>query len=54
MRTRFISAVTVLDALARAPMSTWSYTTDDPAVRHLGPMAQDLHAEFGLGGSDKS
>ncbi len=44
----------VLDALARVPMSTWSYTTDDPSVRHLGPMAQDLHAEFGLGGSDKS
>jgi hypothetical protein len=43
----------VLDALARVPMSTWSYK-DDPTVRHLGPMAQDLHAELGLGGSDKS
>lgn len=44
----------VLDALARVPMSTWSYNADDPSVRHLGPMAQDLHAELGLGGSDKS
>ncbi len=44
----------VLDALARVPMSTWSYRSDDPSVRHLGPMAQDLHAEFGLGGTDKS
>ena len=43
----------VLDALARVPMSTWSYK-DDPSVRHLGPMAQDLHAELGLGGSDTS
>ncbi|MGH7329012.1 MAG: tail fiber domain-containing protein, partial [Polyangiaceae bacterium] len=43
----------VLDALASVPMSTWSYKTDDPSVRHLGPMAQDLHAAFGLGATDR-
>ncbi len=33
----------VLEALASVPMSTWSYKTDDPNVRHLGPtLAQDL------------
>ena len=35
-------------------MSTWSYTTDDPSVRHLGPMAQDFHAAFGLGSTDRA
>ncbi len=44
----------VLDALASVPMSTWSYKTDDPSVRHLGPMAQDLHAAFGLGATDRA
>lgn len=44
----------VLDSLARVPMSTWSYSTDRPDVRHMGPMAQDFHAAFGLGASDRS
>jgi hypothetical protein len=39
----------VLDALARVPIATWSYRSDEPSVRHMGPMAQDFHAAFGLG-----
>ena len=44
----------VLHRLASVPISTWSYKTEDRSVRHMGPMAQDLHAAFGLGDSDKS
>jgi hypothetical protein len=44
----------VLEAVARLPVSTWSYKSDDPAVRHMGPMAQDFKASFGLGDSDRS
>jgi hypothetical protein len=44
----------VLDAIARIPVSTWSYKKDDPSVRHMGPMAQDLYSAFGLGGTDKA
>jgi len=44
----------VLEAVARMPVSTWSYKTDDPSVRHMGPMAQDLYAAFGLGGTDRA
>jgi hypothetical protein len=44
----------VLEGVARMPVSTWSYVTDDPRVRHLGPMAQDLHATFGLGDTDRA
>jgi hypothetical protein len=44
----------VLDAVARLPVSTWSYKSDDPDVRHMGPMAQDFKAAFGLGDSDRT
>ena len=36
------------------PVATWSYKSDDPSIRHMGPMAQDLYAEFGLGHTDKA
>lgn len=41
----------VLEKVAALPMSTWSFKTE-PGVRHLGPMAQDFHAAFGLGPND--
>ena len=39
----------VLDRLATLPIMTWNYKTDDPSIRHMGPMAQDFYAAFGLG-----
>ena len=39
----------VLTRAATLPLSTWSYKTDEPAIRHIGPMAQDFHAAFGVG-----
>ena len=44
----------VLERVARMPISTWSYKSDDPSVRHLGPMAQDFHAAFALGNTDRA
>src|SRR5688500_17070776 len=35
------------------PISTWNYTSDDPAIRHIGPMAQDFAALFGVGADDR-
>jgi hypothetical protein len=43
----------ILEKLAALPISTWNYTAEGVAVRHLGPMAQDFAAAFGLGDSDK-
>ena len=43
----------VLRSLSQVPVSTWAYKAE-PDVRHLGPMAQDFHAAFGLGASDRS
>jgi hypothetical protein len=44
----------VLERLAKLPISTWSYKTESTQVQHLGPMAQDFKAAFGLGESDKT
>ena len=43
----------ILDKLVALPISTWNYTWDPPTTRHLGPMAQDFMATFGLGDDDK-
>lgn len=42
----------VLEKLAALPISTWNYQWDPPTTRHLGPMAQDFMATFGLGDDD--
>lgn len=44
------------DLLARlrsVPVSTWNYKTQERSIRHMGAMAQDLYAAFGLGESDR-
>jgi hypothetical protein len=44
----------ILDKLAGIPIQAWSYKTEADSIRHLGPMAQDFRAAFGLGTDDKS
>jgi len=44
-----VDGVAVLDTLAGIPIETWNFNTQDAAVRHMGPMAQDWYAAFGLG-----
>lgn len=39
----------ILARLAAIPIESWNYKGDSPAVRHMGPMAQDFSAAFGLG-----
>jgi hypothetical protein len=39
----------ILKKLATLPIQTWSYKKDDPRTRHIGPMAQDFSAAFGVG-----
>jgi len=43
----------VLDKLVALPITTWSYKREDGAARHMGVMAQDFHAAFGLGEDDR-
>ena len=49
---RTISPRQLLAKVASLPLSEWNYK-QDPGTRHLGPMAQDFQAAFGLGTDDK-
>ncbi len=42
----------VLAGVAALPLSTWSYIAQGEKIRHMGPMAQDFAAAFGLGEDD--
>ena len=44
----------VLEKISELPITTWNYKTDEDAVRHMGPVAQDFHAAFELGDSEKT
>ena len=46
---RPVDGETLLGKLAQMPVQEWSYKAQDPAIRHIGPTAQDFHAAFGLG-----
>jgi hypothetical protein len=43
----------ILQRLSDLPIQKWNYKWDDPSVRHIGPMAQDFAAAFGVGEDDK-
>jgi hypothetical protein len=47
-----VSSREVLDKVAAMPISRWNFI-GDANTPHLGPMAQDFHAAFGLGTDDK-
>jgi hypothetical protein len=39
----------IVAQLAELPIETWQYISEAGDVRHMGPMAGDFHAAFGLG-----
>jgi hypothetical protein len=43
----------VLEQVVQMPVSTWNYIGEAEGIRHLGPMAQDFYAAFGLGDSER-
>ena len=43
----------VLSNVLALPIARWNYKAD-PSAEHLGPVAQDFRAAFGLGSDDKS
>jgi hypothetical protein len=40
-----------LEKVVALPIQSWGYKSD-PDKRHIGPVAQDFHAAFGLNGAD--
>jgi len=47
-----VNPLEVLTKVSTLPISEWQYKTDRDGIKHLGPMAQDFHAAFGLNGED--
>ncbi len=43
----------ILAQLLDVPISTWNYKAQEDDVRHIGPMAQDFYAAFGLGEDER-
>jgi hypothetical protein len=43
----------ILQRLSGVPILRWNARGQDPAVQHLGPMAQDFHTAFELGADDQ-
>jgi hypothetical protein len=51
-RVARVDAQSVLEKVARIPINEWSYI--GYGQRHIGPMAQDFHAQFPLNENDKA
>ena len=43
----------VVRRLAAIPITQWNLKAQDPTIKHLGPMAQDFYAAFGLGEDER-
>ncbi len=43
----------ILARLASISVEGWNYKFQDPSIRHIGPMAQDFAAAFGVGEDNK-
>jgi len=43
----------VLATVAEMPITSWKYIADENGIRHMGPMAQDFYAAFGLGADNR-
>jgi hypothetical protein len=43
----------ILEKLAGLRIERWNYKAENPSVRHIGPMAQDFAAAFGVGADDR-
>src|SRR5262249_32767984 len=42
----------VLEKVVALPIAIWNWKAQPAAIHHMGPMAQDFHAAFGLGEDD--
>ncbi len=47
-----VDTAEILAKVTALPVSAWTYKDDAEAARHVGPMAQDFYALFGLGATE--
>lgn len=50
---RDVDGAEILRRLVELRVVGWNYIAQDDSIRHIGPMAQDFHAAFGVGEDDK-
>jgi hypothetical protein len=43
----------ILEQVASLPLTSWNYKSQEKAIRHIGPMAQDFALAFHVGEDDK-
>lgn len=48
-----VDPVDMLNRVRDLPIATWNYTSYDPSIRHIGPMAQEFAATFRVGVDDR-
>ena len=48
-----VDAKGVLEKVAGMPITTWNYRAQTGSTRHIGPMAQDFYAAFGVGEDER-
>jgi hypothetical protein len=44
----------VLEKVVALPVTQWNYKSEPDGIKHLGPVAQDFHAIFGLGNNERA
>lgn len=49
-----VDKASVLERLQAMPVSTWNFEEGADGIRHMGPVAEDFYAAFGLGESERS
>jgi hypothetical protein len=48
-----IEPVEILNKVTAMPITRWNLISQEDSIHHIGPMAQDFHAAFGLGEDDR-
>jgi hypothetical protein len=49
-----VEPAAILQKIEALPVTEWNYKNEDRSVRHIGPVAQDFYAIFGVGNSSTS
>lgn len=49
-----VNTAELLTKLKTLEISNWNYKSENPNIKHIGPVAQDFYAAFGVGNDDKS
>ncbi len=44
----------LLKKISELPIERWNYKNEDESIQHIGPVAQDFYALFGVGNDDRS